>query len=287
MQHTDDLLAPPFPMKIGKDLINQLGTRALPYNIPMNSIQTMAESADHLLLLTECPAARESLNKYYIDGKYAETMHKFSDLWQELIRAYPEITMQYIEKGGHAVHLCDFLICSDNDGVRPYYVSDNAIEKCKEFIGTAQREELSYTPELIKASTKPFAFEILAMMNQTIEGLSKVKYAVYAAHDSTLTRLLVGLREVNSSISWVKTPPLAGNVLFELEKREQQEEYDVKIYYSGVKIHNEPYGSFKEKLERAGDVNVTYEEACKGAKGSLRAKRVEWSSFMDDKQCLL
>jgi len=258
-QASKRLMVPPYPLTIGNELIEQLGKRATFMNTPPIHLVTLDTNVDKLLQSPNCPVIGHSSSLYHNDGKYKELLEKYMPMWTEIVHNYPEIPMNYIRNGEHAVSLCDFLICAYYDGVKPHKISDTIIDKCKDFIGIAQRESVSYVPEAVTAAAKPFAEEILGRMNDTLMGKSPIKYAVYGSHDTTLTKLLNALHELNSTFSWIKTPPLAGNVLFELGSDEQNL---VTIFYNGARIHQEPYTKFAEKFERIGMLNVTYEESC-------------------------
>lgn len=254
-------LKPRIELTINKDIINQLGNSPNLYSIPIHPYEIVKSANDHMLLFSDCPFYRETMNKYMKD-KYSEVFNKYNPIWKSLTGAYNNITMDKLKGGTTGLSLCDFLLCADSDGVRPGRVTDEVITECGKIIGEVQRDRVAYNKRCIQASTKPFAIEIINWMEKVINKTTKVKYVIYGAHDVTLSRLLVGLRAVNSTIAWDSMPPFAANILFELSDNGDNAK-ELKVFFDGDLILKDNYKNFKSKFETAGDVKVTYKEACK------------------------
>ncbi len=257
ISHRKDLLAPPVNLSIGLDLVDQLMEKPMPNSIPMHALHKVEDVAENLLLPNECQYIARATQQYG-QKRYDTNIEKFASLWQALMAAYPSITMEYIKAGRNAVTLTDFLCCADAEGMRPYWITDAMIDGCKKFLSQYMKDDLSPNSQVIKIMVSGIVKEVLDAMNRTIEGRTTVKYALYGAHDSTLTIILLGLHEMNNTIAWTKLP-FAGNVLFQMD---DGADHPVSVLYNGQLIHSEPYQTFKKKFALVGDLGMTREAAC-------------------------
>ena len=252
-----DFLLPKLALEIDPKVIEGLKDNPNPHSIPVHHFEIVNSTKDHMLLFSDCPIS-EATNEKYMKDKYNEIFDKYMSIWKSLTEQYKNITMEELKKGMDALNLCDFLLCADSDNVRPSHVTDKVLEQCAKLKGEIQADRVAYDEKCIKASTKPFAIEIIDWMQKAIKKETEVRYVVYGAHDVTLSRLLVGLKKMDSKIKWDSVPPFAANILFELDENEK-----VKVLFNEELIHNSDYKDFKMKFEEVGDVNVTYADACR------------------------
>ncbi len=271
VSHAKDLLAPPINLTIGADLVDQLGDRPLPNNIPMHGIHTVLPKAETVFGPGSCKYI-QAVATLYNQKRYPDVFHKFDSLWRSVIVAFPQITMDYLATGGNAVTFADFMVCSDAEGLRPRGITLQMIDGFQEFLGTHMKAEYSCTPQTLKIVLADITKEILGWMNRTLEGKTVVKYAIYSGHDTTLTGLLLGLQQINATIEWTRSPPFAGNLLFELGS---EKDHPVSVIYDGQLIHQEPYESFKVKFGKTGELGMTREEACAMSPSTTGLRREE------------
>ena len=278
LKQSKKYLRPKINLTIGEEIIEKLGSNPLPYNIPVLHFNYVESSKDALLLYNNCPLASKT-RQDYIKKKYAEHFSNHTATWLEITKYYKNITMNRLRSSGVAGRLCDFLLCANSDGVKPGYISDYVLKKCAEFIGESQRDGYSFYKNAITASTKPFAIEVIKWMKAVINKETKVKYAIFSAHDTTLMRLLIAFRELESSIKITELTPFASNIRFELHKNGT--EFDVIVYFNDKMIYHKLYSKFKAEFEKLGDVKVSYEEACKIKSTSIHDESIPWVTSIE------
>eukprot|EP00826_Nyctotherus_ovalis_P032320 TRINITY_DN2604_c0_g5_i1.p1 TRINITY_DN2604_c0_g5~~TRINITY_DN2604_c0_g5_i1.p1 ORF type:complete len:400 (+),score=55.39 TRINITY_DN2604_c0_g5_i1:2047-3246(+) len=260
MGKSKSFLLPQLDLTIDESIITELGSDSNPFSIPVFHYEVFKNSNDRLLLLSNCPISKATRLRY-MRARYHHVFNKYMETWRSLANSYRNITIHKLRKGTVALGLCDFLLCADSDGVRPNRVPDYVLRQCGKFIGDVQRERVEFDERCVKASTKPFAVEVIAWMEKVIGRETKVRYVVYGAHDTTLSRLLVGLKAMDGKIRWESMPPFAANVMFEVS--EEEGNYFVNVFFNDRHIHRSNYKDFKRNFERVGDISVSYEEACK------------------------
>eukprot|EP01022_Parablepharisma_sp_SALTPOND_P012498 TRINITY_DN1608_c0_g1_i1.p1 TRINITY_DN1608_c0_g1~~TRINITY_DN1608_c0_g1_i1.p1 ORF type:complete len:425 (-),score=24.12 TRINITY_DN1608_c0_g1_i1:950-2224(-) len=223
---------------------------------PFFVIQTFPNPNEKVLTVESCPYAISKIMGFYSTDHYDKLITKYEPLWQALIKAYPDISLEYIIKGYNAFLLADYLICSEFEGLKLDGITAKAIEDCKGFIGDVLKGMLSYDELLGKIWLHELSKEIVRLMDNAMQNKSAVKYAVYAGHDTTLTMLLLGIKEFNSSVEWGQVPSFASSVLFELEDKV------VIVYYNDKLIYTEEYNKFKQDFLRLGNLMMPLEKAC-------------------------
>jgi len=260
--HAKSLLLPKLPItQIGEQVIELLDKRPTPFNLPVHAFTTKESFLETMLVFESCPSAEAQMQKnYYKSGQYMETVSRYSKLWEELISLYPEITMDYIRQARNAVEICDFTICADSEGKRPYKISDKMLKEMHEFIGTVMIEEYRAFPLWQNITMNGFSNIVVSRMDERLNNITPIKYAVYSAHDTGLLVLLLGLHAINNTIYPTQRPDFAANMLFELD---DAEDHKVSIYFNSKLIHKEAYETFREKWLAVGNLTSTREEACK------------------------
>eukprot|EP00826_Nyctotherus_ovalis_P003333 TRINITY_DN10677_c0_g2_i2.p1 TRINITY_DN10677_c0_g2~~TRINITY_DN10677_c0_g2_i2.p1 ORF type:complete len:391 (+),score=72.85 TRINITY_DN10677_c0_g2_i2:192-1364(+) len=254
LSQSKDFIKPRIELTLNKSVIEELKESAVPFDIPVVHSNHVPNNKDRLLLFAECPLAGRTARRFR--EQYDKFFNRYNDLWNKVLVTYTNFTRSQLRR--HAVSFCDFIICADTDGAKPMFISQFMLNKCKDFIGEHLRDTVAFDPKCIKASSKPIASTVLDWMHKTLSRQTKVKYVIYSAHDTTVIRVLLALRDMKRSIEINTTPPFASNVLFELG-----DDGKVVVYYNGKNVYEERYEKFKVDLERTAELHISYEEACK------------------------
>jgi len=252
-----DYLIPRIELKMNQSVIKDLKNHSMPFNIPVHFFETSEVKNEGLLLYESCEYADDAIKRLYFgNNKYLETYEKYKEMWDTLTRSYPEITEEFLKKGRNAVDVCDLILCADSENRRPYLISNKLIDQMNEFIGDVMIEELTITPISLNISLHKATKEVVKWMDEAVNSDSGVKYAVYSTHDTSLIFLMLGLNKLNNKIEIKRRPPLAGNMNFVLNDKEE-----VVISYCGKEIHREMYKTFREKFLSIGDIGGTTRES--------------------------
>eukprot|EP00826_Nyctotherus_ovalis_P004810 TRINITY_DN11067_c0_g2_i3.p1 TRINITY_DN11067_c0_g2~~TRINITY_DN11067_c0_g2_i3.p1 ORF type:complete len:248 (+),score=62.18 TRINITY_DN11067_c0_g2_i3:116-859(+) len=241
-------------------IIKELKNHPMPHNIPLYHFSTSPVKNEGLLLYESCEYVDKAIKLfYYGTDRYLNTYKKYQDIWNNLTHFYPQITEEFLKKGRNAIDVADLVLCADSEERRPYLVSDKVIERMLEFVGNVMIEELTITPISLNISLHNATREVVKWVDGIINKNSKVKYAVYGTHDTTLIFLMLGMNKLNETIKITKRPPLAGNMNFILDDQE-----NIWINYCGELVHKEEYRTFREKFLAIGDIGFKTREAiCK------------------------
>ncbi len=277
MQHVQDVLVPPISLSVGQEVIDSLKNAAVPFNIPLIPIYSVERMAETVLAHGTCPFIDQQSARFFATTKYTDLITvKYRMVWDEIINAYPEIRMIYLQENKNAYELADFIVCAAKDGRKPAKLSDATVEKLRELIGEIQKGEYTMDPLMNKIGMADFAAEVLGYFNRTIAGQEKAKYVLFSAHDTTEVVVLLGLARINGSISIEAVPDFASNILFELNSEEENPKdeagYFVTIYFNGNVIHHEAYSTFKKTFGSLGEMGMSRADACRRTTGTEAAE---------------
>ncbi len=223
-------------------------------------VHTTPMEKDQLLILESCPYARKVIHGFYSTDEYHAIVHRFDDVWEAIAK---QSSIGDLHQGINAFAVADYLLCAAAEGILPPHISREHIGRLEEFLGLMLRGMVTSDSRLSAIWTAALSQEILTVLDGAATRRSKVRYALYAAHDITLTVILAALRDrVNATIDWDRTPGFASSVLLELNHGPGEEELGVRVLYQGRLIHSEPYKKFREKLEAAANEQKNITEAC-------------------------
>ena len=265
VSHAYDLLKPPIDLEVSNDTIAELKDSAMPFGLPIIPIQSVNSSSESLLLSGDCPLVDYLIVKYFDSEKHKDLIkNKFRGVWQEIMTAYPEITLEYLLIKRTAYLVADFIICAAKDGRIPSKLNEGTVKKLMKFVIESQKDAFSMSPIMNKIGMQKFTEDVLTFMNRVVAGSGKMKYVLYSAHDVTLVVVLLGLARMNSSISIDEGIDYASNLLFELNVPDEAgKEAFVKIYFNGDVIHDEIFSTFSKKFKELGELGMSREQACK------------------------
>lgn len=263
--HKYDLLLPPINFTINKEIIDKLDYDAMPFGLPVIPIQSVEHSSEGLLLYNDCPYIKKKVGDYFETESY-KNLVKESEVWKEIMKAYPSITIDYLLNGMNAYLLADFIICSDGDGRRPISIEESGIKKLKEYYAKAQEGIFTMDELMNKIGMQELSKEILKFMNEIVNGKGKTKYVLYSGHDVSLVVILVGLKKIGATVETSQPLDFASNILFELDETDNRT-MRVNIQLNGKNIYNKEYETFRKDFEELGNIGMDKKKACEAKLG--------------------
>eukprot|EP00357_Protocruzia_adherens_P033549 CAMPEP_0115010638 /NCGR_PEP_ID=MMETSP0216-20121206/23443_1 /TAXON_ID=223996 /ORGANISM="Protocruzia adherens, Strain Boccale" /LENGTH=339 /DNA_ID=CAMNT_0002378907 /DNA_START=990 /DNA_END=2009 /DNA_ORIENTATION=+ len=225
-----DHAVPPIHVEGAEDMKQDLGYKALPFyfqSIPIHVKERVAESA--LVPQYGCPKMKTNVKQAMKNSEYINFVQDEIEPLKPLLEEMTGLSGDEIT-ADRTIDIIDQFLVANFDGKRvPEGLDQATLSKFKEVFSWWFFRYKSALGENLRMMTSVFFKELNEWFNKVIAQETGVKFALYSAHDSTLSNLLNAL---NGQVRYIT---YASTIMFELHSGDRG--YYVKVLFNDEELH--------------------------------------------------
>jgi len=270
----EEIWKPPTKLNLPKEVIEGLGKRGMPFNVPPIPVTNFLIEHDRLLLFESCPLYMYYVDSYYDSESFNNTRNKYIEDLNKACELL-NVTCKDAQKE-EVFYYADYFIAGEFDGQLPILSEKpDLVTKLLMLYFEILVGEASVNPIMNNIAMHDFSKVFSSHFDNAIKGNTKM--VVYGTHDITIISYLIALGIDKKEY---ETVPYASNIIIEL-RQNAENKYTVHFLFNGKKLFEEDKDDFIKRVKEIGKLDEGWDKVCNVSKEAMvTQKQVARNSLM-------